>query len=223
MPEADRFERKIPPHWRQAYRVAKTGREDFGIIVDCLMPAFRETLTRHTKPESFVEVFELLVEAVEATNGAQQSLLDWTAHIARLDASLDTVEVTREEDLCIRVIARAALCAYGRLQSEHDPVGDHERVRDVFADAFGEVMLEHQWFPKIRRALMDARKRDLDGQQAWEGALLATLQPQMRAFFKTLFSTKRIPRRVPSRLTKRMEITQESLSQPIDLSRSRRE
>jgi hypothetical protein len=216
MPEADRFEKKLPPHWRRPYRIAKGDGAGFGVIVDCLMPAIRETLTRYAKPEGFFEAFELLFEAVSATTGQQQSLLNWTAHIARLDQSLDALETQREDELCIRLVARAALRAYARLKAEDGPVAA-EHVRDVFAEMFSVDLLEHQWFSKVRAGLMEAQERGLDAQREWERTLIATIEPQMHAFFRTLFSTRHIPLRVPPRLTKPMEITHESLSKPIDL------
>ena len=222
MPEADRFEKKLPMHWRPPYRMAKGDHVNLGVIVDCLMPAVRETLTRYAKPEGFFDAFELLFEAVNATTGPQQSLLNWTAHIARLDQSLDTVETQHEDELCIRVVARAALRAYARLKTEEGPVTE-EHVRDVFAEMFGADLLEHQWFSRIRAGLMEAQDRGLDAQRSWESELLATMDPQMHAFFKTLFSTRHIPLRNPPRLTKPMEITHDSLSKPIDLSGMPRE
>jgi hypothetical protein len=218
MPEADRFERKLPRHWRQPYRVARSGRDDFGVVVDCLMPAFRETLKQHATPEGILDVFAMLHEAVIATNGQQQSLVDWAKHMARFDESLEALEVEREGELCIRAFARAALCAYAKLREEGAGSIDPDHIRDVFAEAFGTLLLENQWLPKTREGLMEARMRNLDAQLGWEAELLKTIAPQIRALFKTLFATRRIPSRSPRRLTKPMEITRDSLSQPIDLS-----
>lgn len=223
MPEADRFERCLPSQWRTPYRVAKVGRDDCALVVDELMPAFRETLALHSKADAFLEAFELLLEAVSASNGAQQSLINWTTHIARLDTSLEAIEQQHEGDLCIPVTARAVLAAYAQLKEDAGADIDREYVRNTLARKFGELMLRHQFLDRVRDGLMEARGRDLSRQLAWEADLLETLCPPLQAFFKTLMSLGRIPSRVPPRLTKRMEITRESLTQPLDIPGLRHE
>jgi hypothetical protein len=217
MPEADRFEQRLPPQWKRAYRVAKTGNGDVGVIVDCLTPAVRETLQQHAKPEAFIFACELLQVAVNAPNDAQLPLVDWGRQVAEFYAALDNLENVREDELCAPLLARAAKRAHARLVEKRAPVS-HDDVRDALAVAFGEELVNQQWAARVRSGLMEATHRDLDNQEAWERTLHDALGPQVCALIRTLCSKKRVPRRSPPRLTKQMDTTLATLLAPIDLS-----
>jgi hypothetical protein len=213
MPEADRFERRLPQHWRKPYRVAKSG-NDLGIVVDCLMPAFRETLEKDVKPEAFMYARELLLTLLNDENGEQQAFGEWTRAILQ---KLNEMEDSHDGELCTPLIVKAAKRVHGQLSTDGAPVSI-EQVQDALAVAFGNDLLRQQFSAKVRAGLMEARGRDFDQEERWERDLESVFTTQVCAFFRTLFKTERIPLRSPSRLTKPLVLTRETLEAPLDLS-----
>lgn len=219
MPEADRFERKLPRHWRKPYRVALSGGDQVEIFVDCVMPAVRETLLLHAKPEGIFATCELLFAALTSTNGAQQSLIAYADQVGALGLALDQLEKERERELCIRVLARAARCVFASWTNEQN-VGEpaFKDVRDALAAEFGRQLVANQLLARVASSLMEARGRDFVAQEHWERAFYDALAPQMQALFRTMFIRKRIPSRSPIRLAQPMKMTRDELLLPIDLS-----
>lgn len=214
MAENDKFEHGLPKYWSKAHRLA-CANSPIPSIVDEIITGARLTLRGEANCRAICRLADLLQELrpVDAIAGQAQIFEDWDYRHEFLEVRLEQLTEAYEEYPCMRIIAQAARAVFEKLNAAGaDAEND---VQDLLAEEITTRLIDHRWLSRGRARLQQQCGRIVEQQFDWEAELLATLKPQARRLFKTIYREERVAARSPARLTHRVPLTLDKLHAPI--------
>jgi len=212
--ENDKFERSLPRYWSKAHRLA-CANSSIPAIVDEITTGARLTLGREASCRAICQLADLLqqLKPAEPTTAQTQIFGDWDYRHEYLEVQLEQLNEEYEQYPCMRIVAKAARAVFEKLDApDADPNAD---VQNLLAEEITTLLVDHRWLSRGRPRLQEQFGRTMDQQLEWEAELLATLKPQARRLFKTIYREQRVARRSPGRLNHRVPLTLEKLHAPI--------
>lgn len=214
MAENDKFEHGLPRYWSKAHRLA-CAQAPVPSIVDEMVRDARRTLADEASCRAICQLAELLQHVNTNTPSEAQSEIfsDWDYRSEYLEVRLEQLTEEYEQYPCMRVVADAAREVFAKINGP-DIIGA-DAIRDLLAETITARIIDHRWLSRKRLRLREQCGRTVEQQMEWEAQLLATLRPQARRLFKTIFREERVASRSPARLNHRVPLTVEKLHAPL--------
>lgn len=214
MAENDKFEHGLSKYWSKAHRLA-CAQAPIPAIVDEIVRDARRTLADEANCRAICQLAELLQHINTNTPGEMQSEIfaDWDYRYEYLEVRLEQLTEAYEQYPCMRVVAAAAREVFAKMNGGEKI--EAEAIRDLLAETITARLIDHRWLSRKRLRLREQCSRTVEQQIEWEAQLLATLRPQARRLFKTIFREERVSSRSPARLNHRVPLTIEKLHAPL--------